>query len=149
MTTEQNGIVAALARHYKVKKQLVLDEIKANTEDENSPITTVNLNKFNEHHYRSLVIGVTKTTIALGKTIFFKTFSKTDFYSEAVNLLKNCGAEVVVFYTGGQLMSVSLGDFYEGLGGIFVRKDMDEITGYVIEPFVHYLEYFHTVHVDL
>ena len=149
MTLEQNGIVAALARHYKVKKQLALDEIKANTEDENSPITTVNLNKFNEHHYRSLVIGVTSATITIGKAIFFKTISKTAFYSETVNLIKNCGAEVVVFYSGGQLMSIRLGDFYEGLGGVFVKKDIDEKMGYVIEPFSHYLEYFHAVHVDL
>jgi len=149
MTTEQNGVAAALARHYKVKKQIVQDELKAGTEDEKSPITTLNLNKFNEHHYRTLVIGSTRSTVSIGKTILFKTFSKTDFYSEAVNLLKNYSADVVVFYSGGQLMCVSLGDFYEGLGGVFVRADMDQKTGYVIEPFMNYLEYFHPVYVDL
>ena len=149
MTTEQNGVAAALARHYKIKKQLAQEEVKAGTEDEKSPITTLNLNKFNDNHSRTLVIGSTRATISLGKAVFFKTFSKTDFYSEVVNLLKNYSADVVVFYSGGQLMCVSLGDFYEGLGGVFVKKDMDEKTGYVIEPFTHYLEYFHPVYVDL
>jgi hypothetical protein len=150
MTHEQQGISAALAKHFRVKREKV-QGVMSEFFDEagEAPFVTVDLHKFDPNSYKSITIGSTSTSVTLGKAIFFKTLKKTTFFSIVQDLLENQNAEVVVFYSGGTLMSISLTDLYDGLGGLFVKAEADDRSGYVIQPFLHYLEYYCPLLLDL
>lgn len=150
MTHEQQGISAALAKHFGVKREKVQAAMKEFFDEAGeAPFVTVNVNKFDPNSYRSITIGSTNTSVTLGKAIFFKTLKKTMFFSAAQDLLKNHRTDVVVFYSGGTLMCISELDMYDGLGGLFVKAEADDRLGYAIQPFLHYLEYFHPVLLDI
>lgn len=150
MTHEQQGISAALAKHFRVKREKV-QGVMAEFFDEagDAPFVTVDVNKLDPNSYKSITIGSTNASVTLGKAIFFKTLKKTTFFSAAQDLLENHSAEVVVFYSGGTLMSISLTDLYDGLGGLFVKAETNDRKGYVIQPFLHYLDYYCPVFLDI
>ena len=150
MTYEQQGISAALAKHFRVKREKVQGVMKEFFDEAGeAPFVTVDVHKLGPNNYRSITIGSTSASVTLGKAIFFKTLRKTAFFSAAQDLLENHSAEVVVFYSGGTLMSISLTDLYDGLGGLFVKAEADDRKGYVIQPFLHYLEYYYPVSLDI
>ena len=150
MTHEQQGISATLAKHFKVKREKV-QSVMVEFFDEagEAPYVTVDVNKLDHNSYKSITIGSTNASVTLGKAIFFKTLKKTAFFSVVQDLLKNQNTEVVVFYSGGTLMSISLTDLYDGLGGLFVKAEADDRKGYVIQPFLHYLEYYCPVFLNI
>ena len=150
MTQEQQGISAALAKHFKVKREKVQDILKEFLADVGeAPFVSVDLNKLDPNSYKTIVVGSTSASVTLGKAIYFKTLKKTAFFSIVQDLLENQNVDVVVFYSGGALMSISQADLYDGLGGLFVKAEADKRQGYVLQPFLHYLEYWHPVLLDL
>lgn len=150
MTHEQQGISAALAKHFMVKREkvqnIINDFLKENGE---SPVLNIDLNKLNINEYRSLSIASTSASVTLGKAMFFKILKKTAFFSTVLDFIKTQGADVVVFYSGGTLMCISEIDMYDGLGGLFVKEEADDRLGYAMQPFLNYLEYHHPVLLDL
>lgn len=135
MTLVQVRVCEALAKHYRVKKQIVSDNVKAYLKDlcEEHPVihATVSDNR--------LRIGTSKDTLALGKMFFYRLFVKTDLYASAITLFENEDVECVAFYSGGALMVISEDSQYNGEGGILIR-DPARTLGYVIEPMAHYLK---------
>jgi hypothetical protein len=135
MTLVQVRVCEALAKHYRVKKQIVSDSIKEYLKDlgEEHPVIEAKVRD------ASLRIGTTKDTIALGKLFFYRLFIKTDLYANAIMLFENEDVECVAFYSGGVLMAISEASQYDGEGGVLLR-DSDKTLGYAIEPMAHYLK---------
>ena len=135
MTLIQVRVCEALAKHYRVKKQIVSDNVKAYLRDlgEEHPVIEVTVS--GEH----LRIGTSKDTLTLGKMFFYRLFIKTDLYAEAIMLFENEEVGCVAFYSGGALMVISEASQYDGEGGVFLR-DPDKTLGYAIEPMAHYLK---------
>jgi hypothetical protein len=134
MTLVQVRVCEALAKHYRVKKQIVSDSIKEYLKDlgEEHPVIEARVKD------AFLRIGTTKDTIALGKLFFYRLFIKTDLYASAIMLFENEDVECVAFYSGGALMAISEASQYDGEGGVLLR-DPDKTLGYAIEPMCHYL----------
>jgi hypothetical protein len=135
MTLIQVRICEVIAKHYRVKKAQVTDNVKEYLKNlgEEHPVVEVTLNN------NLLRVGTSKDTIAVGKMFFHRLFIKTDLYAETIMMFENEEVECVCFYSGGAVMAISEASQYDGVGGIFLR-DPDKTSGYAIEPLAHYLQ---------
>jgi hypothetical protein len=134
MTREQLGVCDAVAKHFSITKAKVRAAVEVYLEENNQwPALEIAVP---EH---IIYIGTSKNSIALGKMLFFKYLEKSDLYSDIVNFENNYDTDVVAFYSGGALLVSSLAEEYNGVGGVFVKKEKERF-GYAIEPIAHYLQ---------
>lgn len=147
MTKAQHSVCLAVARHFKIVNGVVVDEAKEYLQqfDENYPV--IELHSGNYNYKNSLRFGASKSTIPIGKMMFYNLLEKTELFSDVQNLLKNEEVEFVAFFSGGALLGMYECAEYSGEGGIFVKKE-GELTGYVIEPVKHFLKQHHPVYSE-
>lgn len=145
MTKVQQGICGAVSTHTGIKKDTVTKAVTDYLHDAGgeNPIVNIELDRCGF----SLKIGESKNTIGLGKMMFFKYLEKTELFSEANNMLTN-EASAVAFYSGGALMVIRIAHEYNGIGGIFVKRNPESLVGYIIEPIRHYLIDNHPVNIE-
>ena len=135
MTLIQVRVCEALAKHYRVKKALVMDSAKEYIKNLGEEHPVIEVEVANER----LRVGTTKDTCPVGKLFFYNKFIKTELYADAIMLFENDEVECVAFYSGGALMVISEASQYDGEGGVFLR-DTAKTLGYAIEPMAHYLK---------
>lgn len=151
MTNKQQEVVTQLARHFKVKRDIVravVEEI-LKAKGGASPILEIDLREITEHTVATLSVATTAHTSKASQMLFYKSFARTELFSEAFNYLKNDGVDVVVFSSGSAVMCIRLAASYDGIGGIFVKERTDAREGYCIEPFINYLAEEYPIHLDL
>ena len=140
MIKEQIGICAALAKHFKIKPDVVKDIAKAYLAEVGGehPVLDIELGG------KSFKIGASKHSIKVSEMLFFKKFKKTALYGDALNLFENEEVDFVVFYSGSALMMLMPEEYYDGYGGVFL-KDPSGYPAFTIQPVSHYLDYNYRV----
>ena len=140
MTREQLGVCDAVSRHFGIGKNKSRAQVALYLEQNGeSPLIELAIPEDELH------IATTRNTIALGKMLFFKYLEKSELYSDVLNLFGNYEPEAIAFYSSSTLMVIYPEDGYDGFGGVFVRKNNDSRSGYVIEPIDHYLRHHYPV----
>ena len=145
MTKEQIGIYKALAKHFRIKPEIVKNIVERYLIDVGGehPAITIEL-----PFGKTFRVGASKHSVRVGEMLFYKKFKKSELYGDTVNLFENEEVDFVVFYSGSALMLIQPETYYDGYGGVFL-KDPSGYPSFVIEPVVHYLEYnFPTDPVD-
>lgn len=148
MTSEQVGICSAVSKHFKIAKKVIAAQAEEYFADMrgNHPVLSLDLAG------TKLSIGVSKNTLRVGEMLFFKYLEKSKLYEDLLNLFTNSGAEAIVFFSGSFeqkiLMTLSEEPFYTGVGGIFIRKNIDSALGYAIEPIANYLQRKYPIHEE-
>lgn len=137
MTKEQIGIYKALAKHFRIKPEIVKTIVERYLIEVGGehPAITIEL-----PWGTAFRVGASKHSVKAGEMFFFKKFKKSELYGDAVNLLENEEVDFVVFYSGSALMLVRPETYYDGFGGVFL-KDPSGYPSFVIEPVAHHLDY--------
>lgn len=137
MTKEQIGIYKALAKHFRIKPEIVKNIVERYLIDVGGehPAITIEL-----PFGKTFRVGASKHSVRAGEMLFYKKFKKSELYGDAINLFENEEVDFVVFYSGSALMLVQPETYYDGYGGVFL-KDPSGYPSFAIEPVVHYLEY--------
>jgi hypothetical protein len=140
MTKEQQGLALGLAKHFKVKKEKVQLYVKGLLQEAGeSPLLSVDVSHIYDIH-TTINVACTKQTLPLGKLLIYSLFKRSQLYSEVSDFFNNTETEIVLFYTGGCLMAITVCEAYDGSGGVFIKEYAQKKEGYAIEPFANYLE---------
>lgn len=142
MTREQNSVCIAVAKHFGIKKAIVLEEAKQYLKDLGADHPVIELDNCFLSGFK---FGISKNTIGIGKMLFYRLLEKTELFSDMQNLLANEQVEFVAFSSGGALLTMYECAEYDGIGGVFVKKE-GAYTGYVIEPISHFLKQHYPVY---
>lgn len=137
MTKEQIGIYKALAKHFRIKPEIVKNIVERYLIDVGGehPAITIEL-----PFGKAFRVGASKHSVSAGNMLFYKKFKQSGLYADAVNLFENEEVDFVVFYSGSALMLVQPETYYDGFGGVFL-KDPSGCPSFVIEPVAHHLDY--------
>jgi hypothetical protein len=136
MILTQVRMCEALARHFKVSKASVVNEVKAyfeSIETKENPIIEITIKE------QSMILGASQDAPKMDKLWRYKKFITTSLYSHVEDCIGNLGAEAVCFYTAGALLAVSIDCDYSGMGGLLIKENVHSGKGYVIELFENYL----------
>ena len=149
MTKEQVSVCIAAAKHFGVKKQEVINQVKKYWSDigivDYCPTVEIEFGV-----YGHLRIRVSKNTLRLGLMLYSKYFKKSSLYTDFVEMEDSELSDVLCFFSGGKLMCVYRATEYSGMGGIFIRdNESTYVKGFVIEPFEHYLENHYKVYREM
>lgn len=140
MTKEQQGLALGLAKHLKVKKERAQSYIKELLQEAGeSPLLTIDASRLCDFHV-TINVACSKQTLPLGKLLVYSLFKRSQLYSEVSDFFNNTETEIVLFYTGGCLMAITVCEAYDGSGGVFIKEYVQKKEGYAIEPFANYLE---------
>ena len=142
MTITQIRICEAIARHFRIKKQIVVDKVKEYFKLNGEQLPVFEISIVDEIKYGGSVwfkIGTTKTTTAPNKLWQYDRFKKTSLYVEIDELLNAGDVQCVGVYIGGALLAVSKDTAYAGTGGLLIKENNFSNVGYVFELFENYL----------
>jgi hypothetical protein len=137
MTLTQQRLCESIAKHLKVKKAIVADQVKNYLQDiGDHPVVDINLTDTT-----TIRVGATNLTLkCFGDLLNYKRFAKTELFANLSDMFENHDVDFCVFYSK-TLVAVSIADMYNGLGGVFVKENNDTSSlGYVIEPAEHLLQ---------
>lgn len=151
MTFEQISICGEIASHFKVKKSIVREIATEylQTFGEDHPVIRLELKEAGNF---PLSFGISKNELELGKLLVYKTFSKSELFSDAINLLNNEDILAVAFHHYDQnknktLMVIRQAREYTGYAGIFVR-DYASKNGYIIEQMKDFLKHEYPIYLE-
>jgi hypothetical protein len=141
MTREQNYACSAIAKHFRLAKKYItniaIESFKKMGVLESPRMFLAVMPEFEE-----LRIHTTKNTLNIGAMPFIKMVKKSPLYSDFKEMECAELSDVLCFFSGGKLMCMHRKIDYCGIGGVFVRDgdDKGNNSGFVFEPFEHYLK---------
>lgn len=146
MTLEQSKVCDALCTYFKIPRaeiRKIAENYVAAAGAEN-PVISLDLTSFCGEVFN---VGSSKSEVRLASLLDYSQFSKSELFSDIVNLFNNEDIQFAVFVINKQgdkstTMVIHEAREYDGFGGVFVRPVANyNSSGYIIEPIKNYLKH--------